>query len=241
MAAGLGFKTFVTGEVLTAADTNGYLMQGVNVFASAAARTAAITSPQEGQMSFLKDTNSTEYYDGAAWTAVAAGSSGRTLISTATLSAATAISFTSIPSTYKHLQLILNDVFQSAGSVYWTMQFNSAGTYNWVTSRWKSAGAATTNANSASAIGSSDQNSPIPSTYTSTGNGVNNGVINIYNYASTTLQRNFDYLYSGYDGAYFNGIGNGAMTNTGTAINRVDFTRSGSQTVTGTIQLWGVS
>lgn len=70
MAAGLGFKTFTTGEVLTAADTNGYLMQGVNVFASAAARTAAITSPQEGQMSFLKDTNSTEYYDGAAWVSV---------------------------------------------------------------------------------------------------------------------------------------------------------------------------
>jgi hypothetical protein len=70
MAAGLGFKTFVTGEVLTAADTNGYLMQGVNVFANAAARTAAITSPQEGQMSFLKDTNSTEYYSGSAWVAV---------------------------------------------------------------------------------------------------------------------------------------------------------------------------
>ena len=70
MAAGLGFKTFTTGEVLTAADTNGYLMQGVLVFASAAARTSAITSPQEGQMSFLKDTNSTEYYDGAAWVAV---------------------------------------------------------------------------------------------------------------------------------------------------------------------------
>jgi hypothetical protein len=74
MAAGLGFKTFVTGEVLTSADTNGYLMQGVNVFADAAARTAAITSPQEGQMSFLKDTNSTEYYDGSAWVAVGASS-----------------------------------------------------------------------------------------------------------------------------------------------------------------------
>ena len=69
MAAGLGFKTFTTGEVLTAADTNGYLMQGVLVFASAAARSAAITSPQEGQYSYLKDTNSTEYYDGAAWVA----------------------------------------------------------------------------------------------------------------------------------------------------------------------------
>ena len=67
MAAGLGFKTFVTGEVLTAGDTNGYLMQGVLVFASSAARAASITSPQEGQYSYLKDTNATEYYDGSAW------------------------------------------------------------------------------------------------------------------------------------------------------------------------------
>lgn len=73
MAAGLGFKTFTTGEVLTAADTNGYLMQGVLVFASSAARSAAITSPQEGQYSYLKDTNSTEYYDGAAWIAAPIG------------------------------------------------------------------------------------------------------------------------------------------------------------------------
>jgi hypothetical protein len=70
MAAGLGFKDFVTGEVLTAADVDGYLMQGVWVFADAAARTAAVTSPQEGNVSFLKDTNSTEYYSGSAWVAI---------------------------------------------------------------------------------------------------------------------------------------------------------------------------
>ena len=67
MAAGLGFKTFTTGEVLTAADTNGYLMQGVLVFADATARDAAITSPQEGQFAYLKDTNVTTYYTGSAW------------------------------------------------------------------------------------------------------------------------------------------------------------------------------
>jgi len=68
MAAGLGFKTFTTGEVLSAGDTNGYLMQGVLVFATAAARDAAITSPQEGQFAYLKDTNVTTYYTGSAWT-----------------------------------------------------------------------------------------------------------------------------------------------------------------------------
>ena len=67
MAAGLGFKTFTTGEVLTSADVNGYLMQGVLVFADAAARDAAITSPQEGQFAYLKDTNVTTYYTGSTW------------------------------------------------------------------------------------------------------------------------------------------------------------------------------
>jgi hypothetical protein len=67
MAAGLGFKDFVTGEVLTAADVDGYLMQGVWVFASAAARDSAVTSPQEGNFAYLKDTNVTTYYTGSAW------------------------------------------------------------------------------------------------------------------------------------------------------------------------------
>ena len=74
MAAGLGFKTFTTGEVLTAADTNGYLMQGVLVFADAAARDAAITSPAEGQFAYTKDVNGLWYYDSAAW--VASGATG---------------------------------------------------------------------------------------------------------------------------------------------------------------------
>ena len=68
MAAGLGFKTFTTGEVLTAADTNGYLMQGVLVFATSAARDAAITSPQEGQIAYLKSDDAIYKYTGASWT-----------------------------------------------------------------------------------------------------------------------------------------------------------------------------
>lgn len=70
MGTPLGFKTFTTGDVLTAADTNGYLMQGVWTFASATARDAAVTSPQEGNMCYLKDTDAVQYYSGSAWTAV---------------------------------------------------------------------------------------------------------------------------------------------------------------------------
>jgi hypothetical protein len=67
MAAGQGFKTFATGDVLSAADVNGYLMQGVLVFADSAERDAEITSPEEGQFAYLKDTNVTTYYTGSAW------------------------------------------------------------------------------------------------------------------------------------------------------------------------------
>jgi len=66
--SGLGRKVFTAGEVLAAADVNGYLMdQTVMVFADAAARTAAIAAPSEGMASYLIDTSSFEIYDGSAW------------------------------------------------------------------------------------------------------------------------------------------------------------------------------
>jgi len=68
MAAGQGFKTFATGDVLSAADVNGYLMQGVLVFATAAARDAAITAPAQGQTAYLKSDNLIYTYNGSAWT-----------------------------------------------------------------------------------------------------------------------------------------------------------------------------
>lgn len=76
MAAGQGYIEFSTGDVLTAAAANGYLAsQVVMVFASAAARTSAIASPQEGMISYLKDTNATQYYSGSAWVSIGGGSS----------------------------------------------------------------------------------------------------------------------------------------------------------------------
>lgn len=73
--AGLGRKTFTAGEVLTAVNVQGYLMdQSVMVFASASARTTALgTAVSEGMVSYLMDTNSLEAYDGAAWTGVGGG------------------------------------------------------------------------------------------------------------------------------------------------------------------------
>ena len=77
MAAGLGYIEFATGDILTASIANGYLAsQTVMVFASSAARSSAITSPQEGMITYLKDTNATEYYSGSAWLPVGSSTGG---------------------------------------------------------------------------------------------------------------------------------------------------------------------
>ena len=75
--AGLGFRTFTAGEVLTAANVQSYLMdQAVMVFASSGARGSAIASPTEGMFSYLSDGDALEFYSGAAWVPFSAGAKG---------------------------------------------------------------------------------------------------------------------------------------------------------------------
>jgi hypothetical protein len=66
-----GYKLFSTGEVLTAANVNNYLMkQTVMVFADAATRTTALSGVLiEGMLSYRTDGHVHEYYDGSAWVA----------------------------------------------------------------------------------------------------------------------------------------------------------------------------
>jgi len=65
---GLGRKVFTAGEVLTAANTNCYLMdQSVMVFAGTAARSSAIGTPSAGMLSYRTDGTVYEYYNGSAW------------------------------------------------------------------------------------------------------------------------------------------------------------------------------
>jgi hypothetical protein len=110
MAAGLGYIEFSTGDVLTATAANGYLAsQVVMVFASAAARTSAIASPQEGMFSYLKDTNATEYYSGSAWVAVGGASGGMTLLDTVSLSGSSTTSAT-LSSSYKQFFVYMNQL-----------------------------------------------------------------------------------------------------------------------------------
>lgn len=65
-----GYKTFNTGDVLTAAQVQYNLQnQSIMYFANAAARDAALTAGivQEGMFAYLADTNSTTFYNGSSW------------------------------------------------------------------------------------------------------------------------------------------------------------------------------
>jgi len=82
--AGLGFKDFQVGEVLTSSDVDGYLMQqAVMRFADAAARGSALGTATgtavplaEGMVTYLDDANYMQVFDGTNWrdTSVGIGS-----------------------------------------------------------------------------------------------------------------------------------------------------------------------
>ena len=84
--SGLGYKVFTAGEVLTAANVNGYLMkQAVMVFAGTAARGSALgTAVTEGMVSYQTDTNAITVYDGSAWKQVYPVAASVTTVGTAT-------------------------------------------------------------------------------------------------------------------------------------------------------------
>lgn len=98
-----GFKTWADLDILTAADLNGYLMQQVVPrFASTAARDAAITAPEAGQLCYVAGLGYLTY-SGTAW--VFPG--WQQLIARQTLGASAAtVTFSAIPA-FKALRLLL--------------------------------------------------------------------------------------------------------------------------------------
>ena len=290
MAAGQGFKTFTTGEVLSASDVNGYLMQGVLVFASAAARDAAITSPQEGQFAYLKDTNVTTYYTGSAWAnldttgmtnpmtttgdtiysssgstpaRLGIGSTGQvltvsgglpawsspasgggfTLIATATPSAASTFSFTSIPTTtYKHLMIVANELVWSATGNAIKMRFATGSYYS---SRVMYMTSTPTYSCDAGGRGdtyfgqSQNEGCPIVKGYTASGTFgdiSSKSVIWIYDMQNTTQDRLVEWRSFGQAIA---AVGQGVYENSA-ALDTIEFATTAG-TVTGTVKLYGVN
>lgn len=240
MGAGLGFKDFTTGEVLTANDVDGYLMQGVWVFASAAARTAAVTSPQEGNMSFLKDTNSTEYYDGAAWVAVGAAGGGMTLLSTTAMSGNATITVSSISGSYNQLAIQVLDSYPSSPGTM-SVRFNTDATaaayvynINYYPVDTGSGVTRNTTGYSTTSIGISEG-----TIQTSDNN--NTVYMTLQNYSDTTVRKLFTFNNG------FQNFGSNQSLSTGSgywnnvaAITSVSIITSGGTWTQGTIKIWGI-
>ena len=79
--------TFTAGEILTAANMNISARTGIPVFATSTTRDAAFGGTgektlAEGQFAYLEDSNTTQYYDGAAWQSVGGGTRIGQVVST---------------------------------------------------------------------------------------------------------------------------------------------------------------
>jgi len=121
---------YTAGEVLTAADLN-ITNSGIPVFASTVERDAAFGGAgektlAEGQFAYIEATNTTQYYDGAAWQPV--GASGLTFITGASFSAVSSVSAptSTFTSAYKQYKVIVNLTTVSAGTDI-TLRFRAAG------------------------------------------------------------------------------------------------------------------
>tara|TARA_R110000868_G_scaffold217091_1_gene467198 strand:- start:395 stop:928 length:534 start_codon:yes stop_codon:yes gene_type:complete len=70
--AGLGRKVFAAGEILTAANVQGYLQdQVVQVYDDATDRSTVLgTAVAEGMVSYLKDVNTVQVWNGSEWKVV---------------------------------------------------------------------------------------------------------------------------------------------------------------------------
>ncbi len=117
---------FTAGQILTAQQQT-EINTGIPVFATTTTRDAAFGGTgektlAEGQFAYIEATNTTQYYDGAAWQSVAT-SPGLVLISRTTPTAASTLTFDSVfSSTYKSYMIMLEQVTTSSAGSF--MSFN---------------------------------------------------------------------------------------------------------------------
>ena len=110
----MAFKVFTNGSVLQASEVNDNLMrQAVSTFSNAAARTAAITAPSEGMLTYLEDVDRYEWWSGSAWRSPF----GMTLITSVDFAAASAINLNNVfSSSYRNYKIVFNSSSTSGGA-----------------------------------------------------------------------------------------------------------------------------
>lgn len=119
----MAYKVFTNGSVLQASEINDNLMnQSVMVFSNAAARSAALTVPLEGMITWLEDVNAHQYYNGSAWVALTTPT-GISLVHTSTYTGQTSITINNVfSSTYdNYLIHMFHTQNTSSSDSTWTL------------------------------------------------------------------------------------------------------------------------
>ena len=177
-------------------------------------------------------------------------SGGMTLIATSTVSAATSVSFSGIPSTYEHLIVQWKNVSMDSTSGYWNVRINSDTTssYSWVS--LSSNGPANASRSVAGSVGkvvrfggTNDYTAVIGSTASATTDFSLKayGRLTINDYSSGSTSKGIESLSFSANGAaiYVNFLG--GMYDKTDVVTSVNFVRSATETITGTFYLYGVS
>lgn len=227
---------FTTGQVLTAQQQTD-INTGIPVFATTVTRDAAFGGTgekvlAEGQFAYIEATNTTQFYDGAAWQPV--GTQTVTLVETLTPSAAATAQFTtgSISSTYSYYTIfyVLSNGFsinlRSGGSTI------TAANYNFQ-EVGATTGATTVNSVVSGATSWSIYDATTPSTVSNS--------FTFFNYAGSatqypTLVQNS--VFKHWSGPTFASLSGNFQYNATQAVDSLLFTPS-TGTLTGTIKLYG--
>jgi hypothetical protein len=226
----VAYKVFTNGSVLQASEINDNLMrQSVMVFSNAAARTAAISSPVEGMLTWLEDVNRYESYNGSTW-----GSPfGVTLLVNQTFTAQTSVAVDNVfTSAYDDYRVVYE--FQNSASSGYTINLRAAGStvlgsdYKWQTVRTTGTGVTGDGATAASAWSSVNSN------------GVNRRqhyAMNIYNPART-MQTTMDAQVWQWDGSQ-SGVTQWGFEGNSLARDGIIITQN-SGNITGSVKIYGM-
>jgi hypothetical protein len=119
----VAYKIFTNGSVLNASEINDNLMnQAVMVFSNSAARSAAITAPVEGMLTWLQDEDRYENYTGTAW-APLFSPTGMDFLGSAFVAAASSISIDNVfTSSYKHYKIFGQATAAASGGGRWQVR-----------------------------------------------------------------------------------------------------------------------
>ena len=197
---------------------------------------AYVVPSQTGNSGKYLTTNGTV----SSWGTISAG--GMTLISTASPSAATTVSFTSIPTTYKML-LVKFVARQSATNERFSVRLNneSGGIYNWTAASITGTNTTVTGGSTGStSIGASNQTAVVPYCATTDTSDQAQGEFWIYDANLSQSRHQVSWQSSGLTSYMTSGQGYADLA-TSAAISQIDFIRGGTQTITGTFYLYGWS